>query len=239
MSSTSYGQYCPLAMASEFLCNRWTLLIFRELLFGSTNFNDISRGVPRMSRTLLSTRLKELAHIGLIIRHEKRSTGQIEYALTQAGQALEPIVYSMACWGQEWLETEPSLENLDASFLMWDIRRNINIHPVLPDPFIVHFFLTDVAENKSEHWLIFENNEIDLCYINRGFSVDVKIEVSARKLTRIWMGWGDFDLAIKDKLLRLSGNKEYTDIAALWLGSSSVAHIKKRDEQLQVRGHVS
>ncbi len=239
MSSISYGQYCPLAMASEFLCNRWTLLIFRELLFGSTNFNDISRGVPRMSRTLLSTRLKELAHIGLIIRHEKRSTGQIEYALTQAGQALEPIVYSMACWGQEWLETEPSLENLDASFLMWDIRRNINIHPVLPDPFIVHFFLTDVAENKSEHWLIFENNEIDLCYINRGFSADVKIEVSAKTLTKIWMGWEDFDLAIKDKSLKLSGNKEYTDIAALWLGSSSVAHIKKRDEQLQVRGHVS
>ncbi len=239
MSSTSYGQYCPLAMASEFLCNRWTLLIFRELLFGSTNFNDISRGVPRMSRTLLSTRLKELVQIGLITRHEKRSTGQIEYALTQAGQALEPIVFTMASWGQEWLETEPSLENIDASFLMWDIRRNMNIHPVLPDPFIVYFFLTDVAENKSEHWLIFENNEIDLCYINRGFSVDVKIEVSARKLTRIWMGWDDFDLAIKDKLLRLSGNKEYTDIAALWLGSSSIAHIEKRDKKLQVRGHVS
>ena len=239
MSSTSYGQYCPLAMASEFLCNRWTLLIFRELLFGSTNFNDISRGVPRMSRTLLSTRLKELVQIGLITRHEKRSTGQIEYILTQAGQALEPIVFTMASWGQEWLETEPSLENIDASFLMWDIRRNMNIHPVLPDPFIVYFFLTDVAENKSEHWLIFENNEIDLCYINRGFSVDVKVEVSARKLTRIWMGWDDFDLAIKDKLLRLSGNKEYTDIAALWLGSSSIAHIKKRDKKLQVRGHVS
>lgn len=239
MSSTSYGQYCPLAMASEFLCNRWTLLIFRELLFGSTNFNDISRGVPRMSRTLLSTRLKELVQIGLITRHEKRSTGQIEYILTQAGQALEPIVFTMASWGQEWLETKPSLENIDASFLMWDIRRNMNIHPVLPDPFIVYFFLTDVAENKSEHWLIFENNEIDLCYINRGFSVDVKIEVSARKLTRIWMGWDDFDLAIKDKLLRLSGNKEYTDIAALWLGSSSIAHIKKRDKKLQVRGHVS
>jgi hypothetical protein len=192
-----------------------------------------------MSRTLLSTRLKELVQIGLITRHEKRSTGQIEYILTQAGQALEPIVFTMASWGQEWLETEPSLENIDASFLMWDIRRNMNIHPVLPDPFIVYFFLTDVAENKSEHWLIFENNEIDLCYINRGFSVDVKIEVSARKLTRIWMGWDDFDLAIKDKLLRLSGNKEYTDIAALWLGSSSIAHIEKRDKKLQVRGHVS
>lgn len=239
MSSTSYGQYCPLAMASEFLCNRWTLLVFRELLFGATNFNDISRGVPRMSRTLLSTRLKELVNIGLITRHEKRATGQIEYVLTEAGQALESVVYTMACWGQEWLETEPSVENVDVGFLMWDIRRNINHHPILPDPFIVHFFLTDVVENKSEHWLIFENNEIDLCHINRGFLADVNIEVSAKKLTKIWMGWEDFNVAIKDKSLKLSGNKKYTDIAALWLGSSSVAHIKKRDEKLRVHGSFS
>lgn len=236
MNSTSYGQYCPLAMAAEFLCNRWTLLVFRELLFGSTNFNDISRGVPRMSRTLLSTRLKELVRIGLITRHEKHSTGQIEYALSKAGQALEPVVYTMACWGQEWLETEPSVENVDVSFLMWDIRRNIIYHPRLPDPFIVHFFLTDVAENKSDHWLIFENDEVDLCYIDRGFSAHVKVEVSVKKLVKIWMGWEGFHTAIVDKSLKIIGDKKYTDIAALWLGSSSVAHLKKRDKKLRVGG---
>jgi hypothetical protein len=92
----------------------------------------------------------------------------------------------------------------------------------LSDPFIVHFFLTDIAENKSDHWLIFESNEVDLCYINRGFSADVKVEVSAKNLAKIWMGWEDFHVAIKDKSLKIIGDKKYTDIAALWLGSSSV-----------------
>ncbi|WJG08178.1 helix-turn-helix domain-containing protein [Aliiglaciecola sp. LCG003] len=232
MNTTSYGQYCPLAMSAEFLCNRWTLLVFRELLFGSSNFNDISRGVPRMSRTLLSTRLKELVSIGLVVRHERHASGQVDYVLTDAGKALESVVFAMASWGQEWLETEPSVENVDVSFLMWDIRRNVKILPQLPDPFIVHFFITDVVENKSEHWLVFENEEVDLCYINRGFSVNVKIEVSAKKLTKIWMGWDDFDQAIADKTLKLSGPKDYTDIAQQWLGCSSVAHIKKRAKAL-------
>jgi hypothetical protein len=100
-----------------------------------------------MSRTLLSTRLKELVSIGLITRHEKQSNGQAEYLLTETGKALESVVFSMASWGQEWLETEPSAEEVDVSFLIWDIRRNVQQHPVLPEPFIVRFFLTDVAEN--------------------------------------------------------------------------------------------
>jgi DNA-binding HxlR family transcriptional regulator len=116
VNNSSYGEYCPLAMSAQFLCNRWTLLVFREMLFGSTNFNDISRGVPRMSRTLLSKRLKELVYIGLISRNEKKATGQVDYQLTESGKALEGVVFSMATWGQEWLETEPALENLDVGY---------------------------------------------------------------------------------------------------------------------------
>lgn len=237
MSAPTYGQYCPLAMSAEFLCNRWTLLLFRELLFGSTNFNDLSRGVPRMSRTLLSNRLKELCAIGLITRHEKRSTGHVDYLLTPAGKALEPVVFSMALWGQEWLEIEPSVENVDVNFLMWDIRRNVKQHPILPDPFIVHFFLTDMPENKSEHWLVFEANDVDLCHVDRNFAVDVDIQVSAQKLTKIWMGWEEFDDAIKDHSLKLIGPEKYTTLATQWLGNSSVAHLKKRSPNLRVRGH--
>lgn len=234
MNTKSYGQYCPLAMSAEFLCNRWTLLVFREMLFGSTNFNDISRGVPRMSRTLLSSRLKELVNIGLVSRREKRSTGHVDYVLTEAGKALEPVVFSMASWGQEWLETEPSIEHIDVGFLMWDIRRNVKLHPDLPNPFVVHIFLTDVAENKSQHWLVFEDKEVDLCYIDRGFHADVDIEVSARKLTKVWMGWEDFEQAIRDKALKITGPEKYTSIAQHWLGTSSVAHIKKREKRLLV-----
>ena len=139
--NSPYGQYCPLAMSSEFLCNRWTMLVLRELLFGSTGFNDISRGVPRMSRTLLSNRLKDLVERGIISRQTKQVGGQIHYKLTVAGQALGPVVMSMANWGQEWLVIEPSVENVDVGFLMWDIRRNAVPMPELPNQFIVEFFV--------------------------------------------------------------------------------------------------
>ena len=91
-----FGQYCPLAMSTEFLCQRWTMLILREVFFGSETFNDIARGVPRMSRTLLSNRLKELAEIGILERNEKKASGHVNYSFTKAGQALEPVVMSMA-----------------------------------------------------------------------------------------------------------------------------------------------
>src|SRR5919201_1533915 len=114
---SGYGQFCPVAMAAEVLCTRWTPLIVRELLCGSTRFNDLRRGVPRMSPTLLSKRLKELEHAGVI---ETRPTGQsgiVEYHLTQAGQELRPIVMSLGIWGQRWVETQLTLKNLDPSLL--------------------------------------------------------------------------------------------------------------------------
>lgn len=222
-----YGQYCPLAMSSEFLCTRWTMLVLRELLFGSTNFNDISRGVPRMSRSLLSNRLKELVSVGILERTEIGGK-QKEYHLTEAGKALGPVVMSMAEWGQEWLKVEPSVRNLDVGLLMWDIRRNTKPIPQLPNPFTVEFFLNDVPENKSHHWLIFENEDVDLCHIDHGFDVDVYIDVSAKKLTKVWMGWDDFPSAIKKGEIIFKGDRKYTDIALDWLGQSSVAGVTKQ-----------
>ena len=104
----------------------------------------------------------------------------------------------MAQWGQEWLQVEPSVKNVDVVFLMWDIRRNTNPLPELPNPFVVHIFLTDVVENKSDHWLIFENGDVDLCHIDQSLKIDVTMEISAQKLTKVWMGWEDFSAAIKE-----------------------------------------
>ena len=228
-----YGQYCPLAMSSEFLCTRWTMLVLRELLFGSSQFNDISRGVPRMSHTLLSSRLKELIEVGVLTREEGAGS-LVHYRLTNAGKALGPVVMSMAGWGQEWLKIEPSVEDIDVGLLMWDIRRNIKPMPQLPNPFIVEFFLTDVPESKSQHWLISEDDKIDLCHIDHGFDVDVYIKVSAKKLTKVWMGWEDFATAIKDRELIIKGDEKYTRIAVKWLGQSSVAGIKKQPEENRI-----
>ena len=114
-----YSQFCPVSMATEILCSRWTPLVIREFLCGSTRFNDIRRGLPRMSPTLLSKRLSELETAGVIVSI-KGTSGSKEYQLTKAGDELRPIVMGIGAWGQRWVESELSLNNLDPELLIWD-----------------------------------------------------------------------------------------------------------------------
>src|SRR5688572_2705477 len=102
-------------MASEILCSRWTMLVLRELLCGTTRFNDLRRGVPRMSPTLLSKRLKELEEAGVIVARQPGPSGSAEYKLTDAGEDLRAVIMSLGVWGQRWIESSLSLRNLDAS----------------------------------------------------------------------------------------------------------------------------
>jgi DNA-binding HxlR family transcriptional regulator len=227
----SYGQYCPLAMASEILCNRWTTLVLRELLFGSTTFNTISRGVPRMSRTLLSKRLRELVQIDVIRKSSNLRGNQVQYNLTEAGKALEPIIISMAGWGQEWLQTAPSLEKIDPRFLMWDIFRNAKNIEIFPNPFIAQICLNDLDDEEQSYWLIFEKDSIDLCNKDNDYEVDVFIDVNSKVLTKVWMGWDDFEKAVREKQILIQGDPKYTSIAKQWLGQSVVAGIKKQSAE--------
>jgi DNA-binding HxlR family transcriptional regulator len=230
-ATVEYSQFCPLAMTAGILCNRWTVLVLRELLRGSNTFNQISRGVPRMSRTLLSERLKDLIDVGILTRREIEPD-QTGYALTPGGEALRPVLRAMSEWGQEWLRVEPSLQNLDVRFLMWDIHRNAKPLAVLPDPFIVHIHLTDMPEAKCDAWLIYGRDDVDISYAVPSRDADVEIEVSATTLTKVWMGWEEFSKALDDGSLLLRGPKQYVDVAEIWLGKSRVAHIKKQREEL-------
>lgn len=126
---TGYGQFCPVAMAAEILGSRWTIPVLRELLCGSRRFNELRKGVPRMSPALLSQRLRDLEHAG-IVRREQNPSGGPEYCLTQAGEDLRGVVESIGGWGQRWIDAEISLRNLDASLLMWDMRRRIDPKPI-------------------------------------------------------------------------------------------------------------
>ena len=122
MSQGSYRQFCPVAMAAEVLCSRWTIVLLREFVAGSTRFNDLRRGVPRMSPALLSQRLKDLECAGVLERTEiAGEPGIYEYHLTAAGQELKPLVEAFGIWGQRWVSKELSLEHLDAGLLMWDM----------------------------------------------------------------------------------------------------------------------
>lgn len=236
MSKASvYGQYCPLAMSAEILCNRWTMLLIRELLDGSTAFNEIARGVPLMSRTLLSNRLKELQTAGLITRSSRPGGKKVTYRLSKAGQALGPVVRGMAEWGQSWIDVEPSLERLDVDFLMWDIRRNVRRIAGLPDRFVVQFSFEDAPEGKKQHWLIMTEQEVDLCHVDPGFDVDVVIETDLRTMTAVWMGWRDFSSATASNELLVHGDRTLTTVTPKWLGLSGLAQIRKQPAELRVR----
>ena len=122
----SYNQFCPVAMAAEILGTRWTLLLLRELVAGSTRFNELRRGLPRMSPALLSKRLKDLEASGIVTRRRLGAAPELfEYRLTDAGNELGLIIEAVGAWGHRWIETEASLKNLDPTLLMWDMRRNI------------------------------------------------------------------------------------------------------------------
>ena len=146
MSNISYHQFCPVAMATEVLCCRWTLLVVRELMLGSHRFNDLRRGVPRMSSALLAKRLKELEAAGIVARGRPARGGDaLEYRLTDAGLELRPIVEAMGIWGQRWVTTEATLRHLDANLLMWDVRRNIRAEPPRETRTTVQFIFRDQA----------------------------------------------------------------------------------------------
>lgn len=225
-------------MAAEILGTRWTLLLLRELLEGSTQFNDIARGVPLMSRSLLSQRLKDLEAAGLVTRQSEGRGRPTHYRLSEAGHSLGPIVRSVAEWGQEWIDTEPSLEDVDTDFLMWDVRRNLRLPSDLESPFVLHFHFTDGPDGKTDHWLVVEDGEIDVCYIDPGHEVDVLIESAVKDFTRVWMGWLPLNRAQEEGRLYVDGPPRFARQVCDWLGLSSVSKIRKRpSDQTVLRTH--
>jgi DNA-binding HxlR family transcriptional regulator len=229
-----YGQYCPLSMAADILCNRWTVLVLRQLLEGASGFNEIRRGVPLISRTILSQRLKEFESYGLVSRGGAGAGKPVVYRLTEAGKALGEVVRAIAAWGQEWIDVEPSLADVDTDFLMWDIRRNVRRLPGLPDRFVVRFHFPDAAEGKRLHWLVFERQDVDLCYIDPGFEIDVQIEAPLKTMVRIWIGSQGLSGAIASGEIQIDGPRKFTSNVADWLGLGSLAAIQKRPAELRV-----
>lgn len=226
----SYGQFCPVAMASEIFCTRWTPLIMRELLAGSTRFNELRRGVPRMSPTLLSKRLKELEAAGIIRRVSAGDDGSREYRLTSAGEDMKPLVMGLGVWGQRWVEAEPSLRNLDPSLLMWDMRRNLDPDPLPPRKCVIQIMYPDLGSGKRDWWLIVEGREIDLCSVDPGFEVDLYVSTDLRTMTAIWMGLRSVEAEVSAGRLKLTGDDRIRSAMQQWLGLSPFAVERKRVE---------
>lgn len=222
MAQEGYGQFCPVAMASEVLASRWTLLLIGEMQAGSTRFNEIRRGVPRMSPALLSKRLKELETAG-IVRREVGGAA-VEYRLTEAGHELRPIITAIGNWGTRWIDSNCTLANLDAQLLMWNMRRRIDPRPLPPRRTVIQFIYPELASDRRNYWLIVSpGTGTDLCTIDPGFEVDLYVHADLRAMTSAWMGMSRVEDEIEAENIRLTGDADIIRSLSGWLKQSSFA----------------
>lgn len=217
----TYGQFCPVAQAMEVLAERWTLLVVRELLCGSTRFNEILRGVPLMSRTLLSQRLKTLEAAGVILRSE--DGGSPAYLLTEAGEALWPVVEALGIWGKHWATGDLTEEQLDPNLLMWDMQRRIDHAAVRPREVVVRFDFADAKRAQRRYWLRIKQGDADVCMTNPGYEVDLIVQTDVGTMVEIWSGRCTFRQAQLERRLRLDGPAALQRELPRWLQLSRFA----------------
>jgi DNA-binding HxlR family transcriptional regulator len=221
---TGYGQFCPVSKAMELLDERWTLLVVRELLLGSRHFNDLRRGVPKMSPALLSKRLKSLTRAGVVDRIEV--DGRTTYSLTQSGRELGDVVDALGKWGTRWIG-ELGDEDLDPHLLMWDMRRKIPLDSWPRARTTLAFQLDGVASKASRWWLVVADGGADVCDVDPGYDVAGTVETSLRTLTRIWRGDTGWSRALLDGSVSVSGPVDVRRAVPSWIGQSDAAAIPR------------
>ncbi len=217
----SYGQFCTVARGAEALCERWTPLVVRELLCGSKRFNDLHRGVPRMSTSLLAQRLRHLEEIGVV---QRTAAGKVwEYGLTEAGEQLRPIIMALGHWGARWIGSRLRDDQLDAGLLMWDIRRFARIEQFPPQPVVIQFKFRDARSGEREWWLVVELGQADLCRDDPGRELTLIVDSTVRALTEVWTGDRTPKEVSHAKELRVDGAEQDAQNLWRWLGTSAFA----------------
>lgn len=219
-----YHQFCPVSKALESLDERWTLLVVRELVMGSRRFNELRRGLPRMSPSLLSRRLQQLTRAGVV---ERRDVGtDVHYLLTPAGQELRPVLEALGVWGTRWIGNLGD-EDLDPKLLLWDMHRHVD-HAVVPGPrTVVHFRFPDVAVRLRDWWLVITADDVDVCDIDPGYDVDVTVTASLRGLVEVWRGDVTWTQALRSGTVDLHGPTTACRALPTWFTRSTFADVPR------------
>ncbi len=212
-----YGQFCPVSKAAEVLGEKWTLLIVRELLLGSTRFSQLQRGLSRISPTVLNKRLDSLQKAGLIVRKRIPEQRGFEYHLTEAGRELFPIVLQVSQWGMRWARGQLRNSELDVNLLMMDIERRIDTGKLPGGQTVLQFSFTDL-KRYGKWWIKVSDDEVDLCTENPGHEVDVYFTSDLRTLTEVWMGDKPIKQAQTENKLKIVGPSIYLKNLQSWFG---------------------
>ncbi|HEX6249691.1 MAG TPA: helix-turn-helix domain-containing protein [Nocardioidaceae bacterium] len=219
-----YHQFCPVAKAMELLDERWTLLVVRELVTGSEHFNELRRGVPRMSPSLLSRRLQQLVRAGVV---ERRTDGNdVRYVLTQAGRELRPVVEALGAWGVRWIG-ELGDDDLDPQLLLWDMHRHIDHDAAPAERTVVQFEFPDVPRPSRLWWLVIERDEVDVCDADPGYDVAVSIRSGLRTMVRVWRGDLGWAQALRSGDLEVEGPEALRRAVPRWFTLSDFASVPR------------
>ena len=223
---SSYGQFCPVALGAEIFAQRWTPLILRELLMGARRFGDIHRGVPRISKNLLTQRLQSLLRSGIIEQLPAESGHGHEYRLTSAGRELAPVIDALGTWGYRWASKDLTDKHLDPDFLMWVLRRMVRVD-ALPDERVVLLFHFRRHRDKY-FWLVLQRPEVDLCLFDPGYDVNLEIDAEVEALARVCLGHLGLLQAMRAGDIEVHGAPHHRNVLATWLGVTRFASLPNK-----------
>ena len=223
-----YGQYCPLSLALEVLGERWSLLVVSRLIDGCQRFNEIHRGVPRMSASLLSQRLAQLEHAGIVERQPAPEGRGHIYLPTEAGWDLAPIIMDLAVWGQHW-SRDMTTEDLDPGFLVWSMHTRLNTEAMPPGRTVMEFEFTGAPKDCRRFWLVNTDGVVEMCLKHPGYEVTLKVMSDLRRFIEAWRGLRDLRQEIVGGHIRLEGPSEAKRAFPDWLLLSMLApYARKR-----------
>lgn len=227
----TYGQYCPIAQALDLIGDRWTLLIIRDMLTGTTHFNDLMRGLPGLSRALLAKRLRQLQEAGIIEKSETndklRST---EYMLTEAGMELHSVINSLLIWGTTWAFGDPHQEDLDPLLLMWWMKGRVNLAQLPEERITIQF---DFYAPKSDtYWLVLSRDTVEICVTDPGFDLTLRVLANLESFFKVWLGKLNYDTALQNDHIQIDGSPRFKRAFPDWfmwsLAASTVRTIPSK-----------
>ena len=238
----TYGQYCPVSLASEVLGERWTILIIFALCDGSSRFNALQRALPRISASTLAQRLRSLEEARVISKQESIERGTVEYQLTDAGEDLVPIVKEMGRWGQRWAR-DLEVEDLDPRHLIWSVHLRMNIEAMPSGRTTIQFEFTDLRQIERYYWIVVHGRKVDVCLKHPGHEPDVCVASEIHRFVDAWRGFRSLEHEVKSGRIKVAGPPEMRKAFTSWLLLSAVAHVGRqrqgRERELQRRTRKS